>query len=284
MKCAVTAAISGVETSIHRSSINLFWRLNCCQSAIFRLQWARRQTLTFSPYVGEYIFSYIRWNYPKWENFSCSLDNAQPVGKSSKWKSALFLPFSYGLAWEIDGKMEGLWKKTWENLHVRWSLCRNFVQVIIYAGQLLHQLIRSCDSSPSACRLNQSAADRYRGIHKSNFYLSVISAVSATQQLANHPKTFWCCQRHFSQISSFSKQAKRRRCPPKGRVRFDINTRQNRSAPQSSAWQRVAPRVSLPFWQSPDSSFFLFWTKLSSLFHRAIATESKCTEYPGISW
>ena len=36
-----------------------------------------RQTLTFSPYVGEYVFSYIRWNYPKWENFSSSLDNTQ---------------------------------------------------------------------------------------------------------------------------------------------------------------------------------------------------------------
>ena len=79
MKCALIAAISGVDTSIHRSSIDLFWRLNCCQSAIFRLQWTRRQTLTFSPYVGEYIFSYIRWNYPKWENFSRLLENAQPV-------------------------------------------------------------------------------------------------------------------------------------------------------------------------------------------------------------
>ena len=59
MKCALIAVISGVDTSIHRSSIDLFWRLNCCQSAIFRLQWTRRQTLTFSPYVGEYIFSYI---------------------------------------------------------------------------------------------------------------------------------------------------------------------------------------------------------------------------------
>ena len=68
----------GVDTSIYRSIIDLFWRLNCCQSAIFRLQWTRRQTSTFSPNVGEYILSYIRWNYPKWENFSCSLENAQP--------------------------------------------------------------------------------------------------------------------------------------------------------------------------------------------------------------
>ena len=89
MKCALIAAISGADTGMHRSSIDLFWRLNCCQSAIFRLQWTRRQTLTFSPYLGEYIFSYIRWNYPKWENFSRLLENAQP-GKQIETQQSAF--------------------------------------------------------------------------------------------------------------------------------------------------------------------------------------------------
>ena len=66
MKCALIAAISGADTGMHRSSIDLFWRLNCCQSAIFRLQWTRRQTLTFSPYVGEYTVPLpANFNYPR---------------------------------------------------------------------------------------------------------------------------------------------------------------------------------------------------------------------------
>ena len=72
-----------IQACIDPTSIDLFWKLNCCQSAIFRLQWTRGQTLTFSPYVGEYIFSYIRWNYPKWENFSRLLENAQPAELNS---------------------------------------------------------------------------------------------------------------------------------------------------------------------------------------------------------
>ena len=41
--------------------------------------------------------------------------------KKSKVKVGPFLPFSYGFAWEMEGKV-GKSGKTWENLHVRWSL------------------------------------------------------------------------------------------------------------------------------------------------------------------
>ena len=76
----------------HLPDLHLNWTSDC-QSVIFCPQLTPGQTLIFSPYLGDYIFSFspkIRWNYPNWENFSCLVENAQSVkGQSTKHMNAL---------------------------------------------------------------------------------------------------------------------------------------------------------------------------------------------------
>ena len=78
--------------------------------------------LTFSPYLGEYIFSYIRWKYPNWDNFSCLLDNAQPVCwfLKSAWRHSVYDYYDkarktpYFASWHLGDSL---------GVH-RWPQCR----------------------------------------------------------------------------------------------------------------------------------------------------------------